>query len=433
MKNKLMELSKISFIRNVIIMATGTAAAQAITMIFSPFITRLYGPEAFGLLGVFTTIVGVIAPIAALTYPIAIVLPKSETEAKGIARLSLYITLFVTIIISLVLLFFNQQIVKVFQIEEISAFLYLIPVVVLFSGLSEIIEQWFIRTKKFIITSKVTFLQSLILNGTKVGFGLVYPLASVLILLTVSGYALKALLMILWKDNNKYKVSDKSIKKSIPMKEVAKKYLEFPKYRAPEVFINTASQGLPILLLTSFFGPASAGFYSITKTVLSMPSTLIGKSVGDVFYPRINEAANNSEKITPLIIKATISLALVGILPYGILFFMGPWIFSLVFGSEWITAGEYAKWISLWSFFGFINIPSVRSLPVISAQQFQLKFTILMLTIRISVLAIGFYIFENDVIAIALFGTFGAILNFLLILITIFKSKRFDQLEKSKT
>jgi len=42
------------FVRNVAIVATGTAGAQAITMAFSPINTRLYGPEAFGILGTFT-------------------------------------------------------------------------------------------------------------------------------------------------------------------------------------------------------------------------------------------------------------------------------------------------------------------------------------------------------------------------------------------
>jgi O-antigen/teichoic acid export membrane protein len=65
-------------VRNVTIVASGTAGAQVITMAFAPLITRLYGPEAFGLLGTFVAILGIVTPLAALTYPIAIVLPKSD-------------------------------------------------------------------------------------------------------------------------------------------------------------------------------------------------------------------------------------------------------------------------------------------------------------------------------------------------------------------
>src|SRR5699024_8009724 len=92
MKNRLIKFSKKPFVRNVIILASGTAAAQIIAMALSPIITRLYGPEAYGLMGTFMAIVSIVAPIAALTYPIAIVLPKSDQDAKGIIRLSILIT-----------------------------------------------------------------------------------------------------------------------------------------------------------------------------------------------------------------------------------------------------------------------------------------------------------------------------------------------------
>lgn len=95
--------------------------------------------------------------------------------------------------------------------------------------------------------------------------------------------------------------SEMSSHKQLSIKELAIKHKHFPIYRAPEVFINAVSQSLPVLMLTNFFGPVSAGFYSIGRSVLSMPSQLIGKSVGDVFYPRISEASNNGENVTNLI------------------------------------------------------------------------------------------------------------------------------------
>src|SRR5699024_1825873 len=188
-------------------------------------------------------------------------------------------------------------------------------------------------------------------------------------------------------------------------------------------FLNAASNRLPVLMLTAFFGPASAGFYSIGRTVLRLPTQLIGKSVGDVFYPRIAEAYNNKENIVNLIKRATLALAGVGIIPYGIIILFGPQLFSLVFGNDWVIAGEYARWLALWSFFGFINRPSVRSLAVLSAQKFHLLYTIGMLITRIIVLITGYYIFSSDTIAVALFGVSGAILNIGLIIFTLKISK----------
>src|SRR5699024_7966921 len=420
MKNKIIKLYKNKFVRNVIILASGAAGAQAIAMILSPIITRMYGPEAYGIMGTFTSIISIIAPVAALTYPISIVLPKNDSNAKGIIRLSLIITLLISITSLLIIILFNKKIVEIFNINEIVHYMYLIALVIIFGGLMEVSEQWLIRTQQFAVNAKVTILQALIINGSKIGIGLFYPFASVLVILNVLANGLKATMMIVFAKKSTYrnKDDDKSEKEK-NIKRLTRVYYDFHFYRVHETFLNTLSNSLPILMLSAFFGPASAGFYSIGRNVLSMPSRLIGKSVEDVFYPRIATAANNNENITKLIIKATLALGFVGILPYGLIIAFGPYIFSLVFGSEWIIAGEYARWIALWSFFAFINRPSVRSLPVLSAQRFHLIYTVFMLVTRLGVLALGYYIFASDIIAVALFGITGAILNFGLIAITL--------------
>src|SRR5690625_4203888 len=103
-KNMFKRLFNSRFARNVALVATGTAGAQAITMAFSPVITRLYGPEAFGLLGTFAATLAIVTPIAALTYPIAIVLPKKDDDARGIAKLSLLLALFISLVLAVGLL-----------------------------------------------------------------------------------------------------------------------------------------------------------------------------------------------------------------------------------------------------------------------------------------------------------------------------------------
>lgn len=416
-------LIKSKFIKNVLIMATGSAGAQAVTMLFSPIITRLYGPEVFGMMGAFTALISMALPIAALTYPIAIVLPKNDNNARGIIKLSLYITLSISIFIMILVVLFNKNIVELFQLEAISQYLYLLPLVIIFGGIMEVSQQWLIRTNQFSINAKVTFLQSLITNGSKAGIGVYYPAASVLITIQTIGIGLQAFMMIFLARKSNYRSSEEPREEILPSKMLAKKYIDFPLFRAPQVFLAGISDGLPILLLTAFFGPASAGFYSIGRTVLGLPSKFIGQSIGDVFYPRIAKAANSGENLTRLITKATILLGVVGIIPFGIVIIFGPWLFEFVFGEGWDVAGEYARWISLTSFVVFINKPSVRSLPVLNAQKLHLVHTIILVAIRSLGLAIGFYLFNSDIVAIALFGLSSVAMNIALFLITIKLSK----------
>ncbi|WP_346243613.1 oligosaccharide flippase family protein [Shouchella clausii] len=427
--NKIKSLTKSRFIKNVMIMVTGTAAAQAVSMVLSPIITRLYGPEAYGIMGTFMALLTVILPLAALTYPIAIVLPKKDAEAKELIRLSIYVSVIIAVFAAIMISLFDNFIAKLFGLNGLEVLLFLIPISILFSGLLQVTEQWLIRTKQFKITAKVTFLHALISQGGLVGLGFLYPYASILIITQSLREGIKFILMLLSAKNIRGLFKKKG---KYNLKQLAKKYYDFPVFRAPEVFLNGLSQSLPILMLTSLFGPASAGFYTICKTVLNLPTQLIGKSVGDVFYPKIAEAANNKEDLGSLILRATMLLAIIGVVPFAIIIIAGPWLFSFVFGPEWLTAGEYARWIAIWSFFGFINRPSVRALPVLSAQAFQLKYTIFMLLVRSIMLFIGYFVFLDDVVAVALFGVSGGLLNVGLILITLRISKKRNEPVNSK-
>lgn len=430
-RETLISLSRKKFVRNVFTVASGTAAAQVITMLFAPIITRLYGPESFGVLGVFTSIVSIVTPIAALTYPIAIVLPKEDSDAKNLIKLSLWIALVLSSIAALILLFFGGIVVNILQIQVLTPYLMLIPLVMLFASGLQIMQQWLIRKKQFYVRARVALIQALAVNSSKSFFGIFYPVATTLIIIATLGHAIHTLMLILgaWFVMNKTSQEDDEnrINDHKPLRSIAKKYEDFPKYRAPEVLINGISQSLPVLILTAFFGPASAGFYAIGKKVLKLPTELIGNAIGDVFYPHISTAANNQEKISKIVKKATLTLTLVGVVPFGIMFVFGPVVFQFVFGSDWVVAGEYARWMALWSFFAFINKPSVKTLPVLSEQKFHLHISIISIVARLGGLLMGAYLLQNDLAAVVLYSLAGAIVNIVLISMTIKKSIFFDR------
>lgn len=420
--------SKGKFVRNVAALSAGTAIAQLITVAFAPIITRLYGPEAYGVFGVFVSITTIIVPLAALTYPIAIVLPKYDVDAKGLARLSLYVSLAMAGIISLVFFAGYEQIIALLQIKAIAPFLFLIPLIILFTGCLQTAQQWLIRKKQFKLKAKIKAIQAFFVYGSMAGVGLFYPIAAVLVLVYTFGSMLHAGMLALGSKRidalSAVEKNSQEIKQRSTLKQLAYRYRDFPFYRAPQVFINTVSQGLPVLMLAIFFGPAPAGFYAICKKVLSLPSQLVANSVGDAFYPRINEAKQKGKNLTRLIFKATISLALVGFIPFLTIVIFGPRLFGFILGAEWVVAGQYARWLVLWLFFAFMNRPSVKAIPVLGIQNYFLLYEILSLFLRAGSLVLGFYLFESDIYGVALFSAAGALLNISLIIFTMLHSTK---------
>ena len=401
--------------------------AQGITIAFSPVITRLYGPEAFGMLGTFMALVAVVTPIAALTYPVAIVLPKNDSEASGIARLSMLISFYIAAFFLFLILIGGSWLVEILQVGEIKYFILLIPLVMVFAAWLQVNQQWLIRKQIFKVKSKVAVLHSLVVNGVKSGVGLYAPLGTVLIAIAAAGKGFHAFMLNvgLKKSTGNYNFKASS-SDNLSLIYLAKKHKDFPFYRAPLQFVNNIAVSIPVLILSIFFGPAQAGFFVLCKNILNKPADLIGRSVADVFYPHVTQKANDQKEIYPSVLKATISLSFLGIVVFTPFVIWGPTIFGFIFGSEWTSAGEYARWVSIWMFFVLTDKPSIRALPVLSAQKFLLVITLLARFTGILLMIVSYYLFKNDIIIVATVCLTTALFTLLLIVITLKKSKNFD-------
>jgi O-antigen/teichoic acid export membrane protein len=405
------------FVRNVAVVVAGTAGAQVISMAFAPLITRMYGPEAFGLLGVFLAIVAVATPLAALAYPIAIVLPRDDDDAVDLVRLSAILSFLIALLVAAALWGVGDWLIMTLSAQSVSGYLFLIPIAMLFSAWMQIAQQWLIRKKEFGALARSALAHSLILNSAKSGIGWLHPISSVLIVIATLGQALYAGLLFFGARRS---YSDSAIgRKQGPctsLKVVALRHRDFPLYRAPQNFINAASASLPILMLSAFAGPMAAGFYTLARMVIGLPSTLVGNAVNDVLYPRITEAAYNGENLPRHLMKATGTLLTIGIVPFAIVVLFGPWLFSVVFGSDWAKAGEYARWLAIFFLFNFINKPAVSAAPVLGIQGGLLIYETFSTGLKVIALFFGFLIFNSDIIAVALFSISGVFSYIILIL-----------------
>ena len=400
------------FVRHVAVVASGSAGAQLITVVFAPLISRIYSPEAFGALGAFIALLVVMSPVTALAYPMAIVLPRSDTDALGLVRLSLMISAVVVLLIGIVVLFTGSSLVSLLRIEEIGGFIYLVPLSMLFMSWVDIAQHWLIRLKRFHVSARMAVLHSLALNVAKAGAGWFYPLGSALVGVTVAGHFLQALLL----GGGAYRVTGRDVAETrSSLCTLARKYYDFPLYRAPQVFINAVSQSMPIILLATFFSPESAGWYTLGRMVMGMPSVLVGKSVSDVFYPDIAEVSRKDKNLRRPIISTTLGLVILGILPFCIIVFWGPALFAMVFGNEWWMAGEYARWLAVFYFGNFINKPSVAAVAVLGIERELFLFEIISTVSKVISIFIGFYWYNSDLVAVSLFALTGALAYIILI------------------
>lgn len=413
-------------LRNILTVVSGTAGAQAITMAFMPVITRLYGPEAYGVLGTFLSVTLMLIPIAALTYPIAIVLPKRDDDARGLVRLSLIVAVLLTALTALLLQTYGSWLVQKADVAIIEPYLMLIPLVMLSGAALEIAQQWLYRTQRFNITASVAVGNSLLFNSIRTVAGFIQSSALVLVCTTALQQALHASMLglAMWRAKAHDAGAEKTEQASPGLADLARRHSDFPLFRAPVMLINAVSQHMPTLVLAIYFGPAAAGFFALGKQVLSMPTNLIGKSVGDVYYPRITRAVHDGEAISAMLVKATTALALVGVVPFALVIIAGPALFAWVFGDQWQVAGEFARWLALAEFFIFISRPCVVAVPALALQKRFLLFEVVSTTLRISALFAGALLWGGASATVQAFAYASILIYSALMVIVLIASRR---------
>lgn len=423
---------KTKFFKNVMKVAGGAAAGQVILLLASPFITRIFGAEIFGVWGIFNSVALIVTPVASLCYVTAIVLPDNEPDARIIARLSVAITTGVAILATIFFLVLGPQTRQWFSGVGDSWHMFpLVGAFVLIGSSGEIARQLLIRREKFGSVALATTATSSFTAVAQLGGGLLLPTAIMLIGSNVVAKAADAI--VKWGLYIRASRNDTRTRATFAdYKKMAYLHRGFPIFKAPQTLVDALAKSLPIILLGGFFGAASAGFYTICRTTLLLPNNLIGNAISDVFYPRISRARKTGEKLYPLVLKATLLAATVGAIPVVVLVFFGPSLFALVFGAEWRIAGEYAQWLSLMTWGMMMNSPAIQAIQVLTLQRAHLFFTIGSITFRIGAMLTLILVLGSDVLGVAAYGLASVVATLLLILWILRKCRKFDQATRAQ-
>lgn len=353
---------KSEFLRYILVLTTGTVLAQVISYLFAPVITHLYLPEETAELGLFLRIVGVGAAMATLRYELALPIPKIDIHSFRLYQIALRSTLIISLLALIILLVpagFSAD------IDELIFYL-LLPVALLFTAIYNIGTNWSVRLKFFrsISLSKVT--NSLFGGTLKIVFG-IFQFGYIGLII---GATLGIIASNFWfvRDyltaRNKFKVSSRSKRNYV----LAKQYKDFPRINLPHVLMDLGRDLLVAVLLLELFSKEDFGLFDHSYRMLRLPLVLVGLGIGQVFFQRCAEKVNNGEPIRDLLLRSVKTLALLSIIPFGVVFLYGEEMFAFVFGENWRGAGEFSEIMVPWFLINFISSP-ISSVPLILNKQ----------------------------------------------------------------
>ncbi len=429
------ELSKNSYLKNVVYLVTGASVAKIFVIIITPILSRIFTPDQFGALGIFTSILGFLALGSTLSYSRAIILPKSNYESKYIYSLSIVILTVYCLIVGIVLFHFSTPISQILNIPELLLPLkYLTPILYLY-GLYDLLDHYFTRQKQFKTISRVRIIRSVLISCFQLLAGILGMLSYGLIVGFALGVSITSILFFYflyknYKYNHLHSLKN-LIKNNAIFIKIIKKYKDFPLYSTPSNLLSKGSGTAIPILLTIFFSPYVTGLYWFTRRIIMLANDTIVRSIRQAISQKASELINSKRNIYNLLVKNTLFLIGIWTPVVIVIILFGPYLFEIVFGESWYDAGVYARYLVIMGITEFGRAPALEMVYVLKLQKDQLYFEIISTIVRIGSIYVG-AIFSDPLLAIILLSVCTFIIYLINIIYVGIKCRR-NNLESSES
>ena len=354
--------------RAVTVSVTGAALGQLIVLAASPLVTRLYTPQDFGVLGVFSALLGILGIAVSLRYELAIPLAEDAASVANLLALSLLATLLVSSLIGLALWPWGEEITRWFNAEPLYPLLWLLPVGLIATGCARSLTHWAIRRQAFGRISRNQISRSLGRVVAQIGFGLLAlgPLGLLVGQIIGQSAGISTLALAFYR-------SEGRTLRAIRLGEMARaaaRFSNLPTLATGAALLNNGGRLAPALLVATLYGVEVAGWFALAQRILQAPDFL-SVAVARVYLGEAPRRARGGEGMYALFKATSWRLLVFGILSLGAVIVAGPQLFALVFGSVWMEAGRFAQLLAIATLGQLVTSTVSQTLTVLGRQDVQ--------------------------------------------------------------
>jgi O-antigen/teichoic acid export membrane protein len=381
-----------AFAQNTGLVVAGTLIAQVLPLLFYPIFTRLFTPADFGTFAIISMIATPLAIIASGAYEQAFLLVKSERATANLFRFILLRCLAILLLGLLLLLASRDVIALALADPTLRTWLIFVPLISLGQVIYNCTSEWLVRERAFRGLTLNRISQSFTLSLSKLAFGFGGWIGGGLVLGELLGRTL-------YMGSTYHRVWREPLScNPANWRRVAamgRRYRGFPRLMVPDQLINTFGGSIHVLAVGYAFGPTELGYVSLLFSALYLPVTVISSSVKDVFRQRASVDYARTGNCRPLYVKLLWPIALLGVVGFGILYFISPWVFIFVFGDEWAPVGEYARILIPMFFCNFVAMSLGGVLVLAQQMGVSLRWQVTSLMLAGTALVVGMMVFKN--------------------------------------
>lgn len=379
----LRRLRRSPFVANTVRIFAGTAGAQVVVLGAAPVLSRLYSPSDYGMLAVFSGVLGMLSLVGSFNYELGALVAPSDREAKSAVVVAVALLVASTVILGggLSLALLLGWLPSTYRAA--GAMLLLVPLGLFLGGLYGILTQWCMRVRRFDAIARTKFTQSMAQAGVSLVFGVAGAGPIGLILGKILGQG-GGWVSLYYRTLRTEMPSFKALE-ARDLLDAARRFRKFAFFTTPRRYLGEANLALPGLFLAWAYGGSAAGFYALASSTLQLPLNLIGNSVGAVYFA---EAARlrwtDPARVRILSSRLFWTLLAIVVPVIAVLAAFGSDIFGLVFGAEWDMAGSYAVALSFGIGCRFVFKPLSNIFDIFERQWLSLILNILRVVLILS-------------------------------------------------
>lgn len=360
-------------------------------LIFTPIITRLYPPEAYGLMSAVLSVSALLLPFFTLQYDRALLLAKDERDVQGLRALVNLTPTVLSALLMLILLVGGDRMLLAVGLPAMGPMAFLIPVVIVLSAWNQANQQMVAVRMRYrqsfffgsisVVGSKLTS----VLYGTFVGSG-AFGLVAAELFSRFSQLFFGYRFILRGESRPRLTRND-----SAWLKATARKYIGFPKFELPAVGLGQIANQVPLWWLPYSYGIAAFGQYGLGLSMLEVPMRLFSYSLSSTFYQKAVQVyrAEGALRLRSITFRTMRVITLGSIVPLLLTGLFAESLYVLAFGEQWALAGRITQALVIISFARLTVEPVSAVLRVIGKQQVYVRFHSILLVLRVTAVVIA--------------------------------------------
>lgn len=385
------------FVVNLATLSVGTVVAQAIPVVATVILSRLYTPEEMGEWGVFSGYASILAIMGSLRYEGAIVKAKEKADAYCLSYISILFSLLFTLLLYVVAILFSVTGAKI-GLEY--GIMYFLPLYILTLLLVQVLTNLSTYLRKYKLIASNSINRSIGQTISRIIFGFLKSNRQGMIHGAIVGNIIS---LITLGRSLKIRKNIGTLRRDRAM-TLIRENKNFPKYDLPSNLLNSVSSHCPPILLSYFFLDTMVGLFSMAQNLLYLPMSIVGTAVSQLYYKDASEAFHQGKPLSLLTRRLFLSMYCGGVVFMCLLIICESWLFGVVLGSRWYEVGKYAVLLSPW----LLMVTSISPLSTVfyvkGKQDLNMFLNCIGMFMRVASIIVVASLFSQNILTVFSFG-----------------------------